>query len=210
MSQSTETPSRASSPDDSPGADSLDTRIAEVELAIKRSQEELANLRKQRPAEEVKNYTLTGVGGTKVSLSEMFGERDDLILIHNMGRSCSYCTLWADEFNGVLAHLESRAAFVVTSPDTADVQAEFAKGRGWGFQMYSTEGTDFARDLGFHADTGDQPGPWPGVSTFRREEGRVVRVASSFFGPGDTYCGVWHLLALLRDGADGWGPKFEY
>ena len=76
--------------------------------------------------------------------------------------------------------------------------------------MVSTEGTDFARDLGFYADEGKHPGPWPGVSTFYREEDRVVRTASSFFGPGDAYSGIWHLFALLRDGVDGWSPKFDY
>ena len=31
------------------------------------------------------------------------------------------------------------------------------------------------------------------------------------FGPGDPYCGVWHLFALLGDsmGPD-WQPKFSY
>lgn len=29
-------------------------------------------------------------------LSALFGERDELIVIHNMGSKCAYCTLWAD------------------------------------------------------------------------------------------------------------------
>ena len=188
----------------------LDEQIADAELALKRAQQELTSLRAKRPPEEVKDYVLTGAAGAKISLGEMFGDRDDLIVIHNMGRSCPSCTLWADEFNGVLDHLQDRAAFVVSSPDSPEVQAEFAAGRGWRFDMVSTQGTDFARDLGFFADEGDLPGPWPGVSSFRREEGRIVRVASAFFGPGDPYCGVWHLLALLHGGVDGWEPKFHY
>jgi predicted dithiol-disulfide oxidoreductase (DUF899 family) len=192
------------------GSATLDRRINDAELALKAAHEELTRLRAERPAEEVKDYILTGKGGVKVSLGELFGETDDLIVIHNMGRSCPFCTLWADEFNGVLGHLQNRASFVVSSPDSAEVQAEFAAQRGWGFEMISTEGTDFARDLGFFADEGDRPGPWPGVSTFRREEGRIVRIASAFFGPGDPYCGVWHLLALLQGGAGDWKPKFDY
>ena len=39
-----------------------------------------------------------------------------------MGRGCSYCTLWADGFNGLRHHFEDRAAFVVVSPDTPEQQ----------------------------------------------------------------------------------------
>ncbi len=38
--------------------------------------------------EEVKDYSLTDSRGGKVALSDLFGEKDDIILIHNMGRSC--------------------------------------------------------------------------------------------------------------------------
>jgi predicted dithiol-disulfide oxidoreductase (DUF899 family) len=62
-----------------------------------------------------------------VQLSDLFGEHEDLIVIHNMGVSCPYCTLWADGFNGLIRHLEDRAAFVMVSPDPPDIQKEFAK-----------------------------------------------------------------------------------
>ena len=141
----------------------------------------------------------------------MFGNRTDLIVVHNMGRSCPFCTLWADEFNGVLAHLEDRAPFVVTSPDSPESQAQFAISRGWNFKMYSTEGTRFAEEMGFYDSEGARAGFMPGVSTFSRDaDGGITRVASSFFGPGDPYCGVWHVMALLKDGVDDWAPKFEY
>ena len=51
----------------------------------------------------------------------------------------------------------------------------------------------------------------PGVSVFRKKaDGRIVRVAKDLFGPGDLYCGVWHLFDLLPDGPAGWDPLFEY
>ena len=65
-------------------------------------------------------------------LSDLFGSKDALFVIHNMGVSCPYCTLWADGFNGIYAHVADRAAFVVCSPDT---QSRFAAGRGWRFPM---------------------------------------------------------------------------
>jgi predicted dithiol-disulfide oxidoreductase (DUF899 family) len=79
--------------------------------------------------EEVRDYEFSTPKG-KRKLSDLFGESDELILIHNMGRRCSYCTMWADGFNGVYHHLTDRASFVVTSPDPPAVQKEFAEGRG--------------------------------------------------------------------------------
>ena len=64
--------------------------------------------------EEVADYDFATPQGT-VSLSALFGDKPDLIVIHNMGASCAYCTLWADGFNGVYDHLANRAGFVVSS-----------------------------------------------------------------------------------------------
>ena len=66
--------------------------------------------------QEVEDYAFQTPAGT-VRLSQLFGDREHLIVIHNMGSSCPACTLWADGFNGIHHHLTSRAAFVVSSPD---------------------------------------------------------------------------------------------
>ena len=50
------------------------------------------------------------------TLSALFDGRDDLIVIHNMGSKCAYCTMWADGYNGLYPHLKQRAAFVVAKP----------------------------------------------------------------------------------------------
>ena len=141
----------------------------------------------------------------EVALRDLFGERDDLIVVHNMGAKCAYCTLWADGFNGVLPHLQNRAAFVVASPDPVDAQQTFAQSRGWNFRMVSDQ-DGFAEAMGYR--NGDMV--MPGFSTFRREGDRVRRVGHSPFGPGDQYCGVWHLFEMLDQGTDGWQPKFTY
>src|SRR5262249_37920202 len=77
--------------------------------------------------EPVEDYAFTRADGESVRLSGLFGGKDTLIVIHNMGRSCPYCTLWADGFNGVYAHLSNRAAFVLSSPDKPDEQRQFAE-----------------------------------------------------------------------------------
>jgi predicted dithiol-disulfide oxidoreductase (DUF899 family) len=128
-------------------------------------------------------------------LSSLFGDHKDMIFVHNMGRNCSYCTMWADGFNGIFSHILKRAAFILVSPDPADVQAEFAQSRGWKFPMYSAAGTELVKELGFQSESGDY---WPGASVLHRnEDGSLVRVNKTFFGPGDFFCSVWHFFDMI-------------
>lgn len=156
--------------------------------------------------EEVRDYEFATSQGS-VQLSALFGDKSDLIVIHNMGASCAYCTLWADGYNGIYDHLSSRAAFVVASPDRPDVQKKFAAGRGWRFPMVSHASTTFAADMGFRAPSG---GWLPGLTAFRRERARILRVSDAGCGPGDDFCALWHIFDLLQDGAAGWQPRYQY
>src|SRR5208282_3588137 len=105
--------------------------IQKLEKSIRVAKDKLAKLRRRAAAQPVADYVFTGSLGERLSLSEAFGDRDELIVVHNMGRSCPYCTMWADGFNGLLPHLENRAAFAVVSPDRPKGQKAFAAKRGW-------------------------------------------------------------------------------
>jgi predicted dithiol-disulfide oxidoreductase (DUF899 family) len=156
--------------------------------------------------EEVPDYAFATAQGT-VRLSALFGDRPDLVVIHNMGSSCVHCTLWADGFNGIYDHLASRAGFVVSSPDRPDAQKKFAASRGWRFPMVSHADTTFAADMGYRAARG---GWLPGVTVFRKDENRLLRVSDAAAAPGDDFCAVWHIFDLLPEGAAGWQPKYHY
>ena len=178
---------------------------------------EIRALQAKAPRQEVADYVLAGWDGP-VLLSELFGDRRDLILIHNMGTGCSSCTMWADGFNGVYDHLASRAAFVVASPNPVAAQKQFAKSRGWRFPMVSYEGSQFAEDMRFRrrgldgcyaAD--EAMGGWnPGVSVFRRENGRIWRLSEADFGPWDSFCLVYHLFDLVPGLEPHWAPRYRY
>lgn len=155
--------------------------------------------------EPVSDYRFSAASGP-VTLSELFGGKRELFVIHNMGKSCAYCTLWADGFNGVLPHLQDRAAFVVSSPDSPEVQREFAAARGWRFPMVSHQGTSFAEDMGYRREGRFAPG----VSVFRRQEDGIVRLSDTGLGPDDEFCVVWSFLDLLGEGTGDWRPRFAY
>lgn len=180
--------------------------------ALNRYREQIGELRKKMRAlqetiepQEVEDYGLQGPDG-EVRLSSLFGNKDHLFVIHNMGAACPYCTLWADGLNGILPHLENRAAVVVCSPDSPEQQHEFAQSRSWGFRMLSYQGNRFAEDMGYRSEQGCMPG----VSAFARRNGKVMRVSDTGFGPGDDFCAMWHLVDLIPEGAAGWEPRYSY
>jgi predicted dithiol-disulfide oxidoreductase (DUF899 family) len=156
---------------------------------------------------EVEDYTLHVLAGP-TRLSAMFDGGRDLFIVHNMGVGCANCTLWADGFNGVYPHIASRAAFFVCTPDPPQVQAEFARKRGWVFPMVSHAGTGFAADMGLV----DSAGRFiAGVSAFQKDGKKIMRVSATNIQPGDLNSSpIWHLLAMLPEGADGWMPKMGY
>ena len=184
----------------------LRKKIAKLESGLGSQNEKLAALKRRLPPELVKDYFLSGPDG-KVRLSELFRGKRDLVVIHNMGRSCRYCTMWADGFNGLRHHLASRAGFAVVSPDAVRTQQQFAKNRGWEFPFYSGKGSTFIKDMGFLPRPGE---PMPGVSTYRRKGAKIYRIASAPFGPFDQFCATWPLFALLDGGVGDWAPKFRY
>jgi predicted dithiol-disulfide oxidoreductase (DUF899 family) len=157
--------------------------------------------------EPVDNYEFVTNDGA-VRLSQLFGDKDTLITIHNMGTSCPACTMWADGYNGLVPHLQSRVAFVMTTPDDPQTQADFARSRGWGFRMVSHQGSDFALDMGYRNP--DTLGWRPGISVFRKKDGRIVRVSDQQLGPGDDFCSVYHFLDMVPEGWADFRPRFTY
>ena len=171
---------------------------------LRKISEEIAELRKKyikisskQAKMDINDYVLKDTDGKEVKLSEMFGDKENLILIHNMGKACSYCTLWADGFSGEAYYIEKKAAFVLVSPDAPEVQKEFAASRGWKFRTYSAAGTTFIADMGYYTEA---EGYWPGVSVFHKDaEGKITRISKDYFGPGDFYSAPWHFFDLLPE-----------
>ncbi|MCC6573782.1 MAG: DUF899 family protein [Planctomycetes bacterium] len=177
--------------------------VGKLQDQINKLHEKIAGIRAKQPRKAVQDYALTAPNGKKVKLSQMFGKHDKLVVIHNMGFSCPMCTLWADGFNAqrYFADQYGGVSMVVVSPDKPKAQAAGIKKRGWTIPLYSSEGSTFTDDMGF---LGKPPakwtGPLPGVSTFVKGKGGAVELyAQDGFGPGDPYCGVFHLYRLLPE-----------
>lgn len=180
-------------------------RLKEYRREIAATRTKMRALQKDMPPEPVGDYVFQTIDG-EVCLAELFGGKEDLFVVHNMGASCPSCTLWADGYNGTYAQLADRAAFVVASPDPPAAQKKFAAARGWKFPMVSDPGKAFAAAMGY-AKNGS---PLPGVSVFKKRNGGVVRVSDARFNEYDDFCAFWHFIDLLPEGRDGWAPRVKH
>ncbi|WP_241657743.1 DUF899 family protein [Anaerobacillus alkaliphilus] len=176
----------------------IQAQIEALEQEILEKKRQLVELRKSVGERLVPNYEFVTSTNKQATLLGLFGDKDELFVIHNMGKGCSYCTMWADGFNGVYHHLAAKAGFVLASPDEPSVQEDFAAERKWQFPMISVKGNSFTSEVGFLKENQH----YPGVSTFRRDEqNNIYLCTQAYFGPGDDYCVPWHLFDLLPSGS---------
>lgn len=179
--------------------------IQQTEQQIAALIKKLNELRREHCGDAVHNYTFNTLDG-EVPLLDLFADHKRLLLIHNMGQGCRYCTLWADGFNGLLSHLESAMSVVLVSKDAPDVQREFANSRGWRFRLASHGGGDYIREQSVAPGEDNTPG----AVVYEREGDTIFRRNSCVFGPGDIYCSMWSLLGLAGLGEGDWTPQFNY
>tara|TARA_R110000850_G_scaffold60524_1_gene138825 strand:- start:28 stop:663 length:636 start_codon:yes stop_codon:yes gene_type:complete len=196
----------------SDGETTTSESIHELEDKIVELSAKLRNLKKRETTELSRDYLFSTPTGD-VSLSDLFGDKQDLIIIQNMGHDCPYCTIYADGINGVLHHLEDRCAVALLSPDPVEKQTEFAASRGWKFRMVSSaeHGDDYSKDMGHWSEMEDgTSGVWPAFSGFRRDGESISRTGHSSFCPGDEFCVAFPLMQALKDSVGGWEPKYRY
>lgn len=179
--------------------------ITRLEQQISELIKELNQLRRASQGAEVPDYKFSTLEG-ETTLLDLFGDRDKLLVIHNMGQGCRYCTLWADGFNGFLPHLESVMSVVLVSKDPPETQRRFAISRGWRFRLASHGGGEYIREQ----TTMEVSDNMPGAVIYERQGDTILRKNDCVFGPGDLYCSMWSLLGLAGLGEEDWTPQFTY
>ncbi len=181
-----------------PEITALETQICELTA-------KLNQLRSQNETTEIKNYAFETLNGA-TTLLDLFGTQETLLVIHNMGQGCRYCTLWADGLNGFVPHLESTMALVLVSKDAPDVQRRFANSRGWRFNLASHGGGEYIHEQTVMEGSNNVPG----AVVYQRKGDTIYRKNSCVFGPGDLYCPMWILLGMAGLGEKQWTPQYKY
>lgn len=128
------------------------TAFLTKEKEFTRLRDELSRQRRELPWEAVnKEYVFESPQG-KQTLPELFDGRSQLIVYHFMfGPSweagCPHCSFWADNFNGVVVHLNQRdATMIAVSRAPYSKLAAYEKRMGWNFKWVSSSETDFNFD----------------------------------------------------------------
>jgi predicted dithiol-disulfide oxidoreductase (DUF899 family) len=176
-----------------------------------------------------KEYVFEGPNG-KETLSELFDGRSQLIVYHFMfdpswEAGCPSCSFWADNFNGIIVHLNQRdVTMIAVSRAPYNKLADYEKRMGWNFKWVSSYDTDFnfdynvsfrseetARKEGMYNFTIQDPlsPEREGVSVFYKDPaGRIFHTYSAYARGIDMLNVAYHYLDLVPKGRDEAGHEF--
>jgi len=172
------------------------------EKQLTRLADKLSKERRALPWEAVtKDYVFEGPNGSE-TLAQLFDGRSQLVVYHFMfgpdwPAGCPHCSRWADNFNGIIAHLNQRdVTMVAVSRAPYAKLAAYRQRMGWSFKWVSSFGSDFNFDFNvsftpeemakkkafynYKMQNPDAP-EREGVSVFARDaRGNVYRTYSTF------------------------------
>jgi len=199
------------------------------EKEFTRQRDEISRLRRALPWEKVeKNYELEGPTG-KVSLSDLFGSRSQLVIYHFMlgpgwKEGCPSCSYISDHFDGMTIHLANRdvTLAVVSRAPSSEIEA-FKQRMGWKFRWVSSNASDFNFDYQVSV-TPEEVGKKqvyynyemmefpaedrPGLSVFAKDaSGAIFHTYSSYARGLDILVGAYNFLDLVPKGRDEAGLK---
>lgn len=199
------------------------------EKELTRARDALNRERRALPWVKVeKTYAFETLDGRE-TLTELFGDRSQLIVNHFMlgpgwGEGCLGCSFGADHLDAALVHLAQKdVAFVAVSrAPLAEIEV-YRKRMGWRFKWVSSYGSDFNYDFNVSftpaqlaAKRGEynyqtiDPGidELPGDSVFARDDaGAIYHTYSQFGRGGEEILGTYMLLDITPKGRDENGPR---
>ena len=194
------------------------------EKEFNKLRDELSAQRRQLPWVKVdESYLFQSNEGEK-SLSALFGDNRQLIVYHFMfgpdwKEGCPSCSFWADNFNGVIVHLNHRDANLVAVAKAPLEKLNAYKERmGWEFEWVSSQGSTFNEDYNVsfsqaELDQGEvfynfkMSKPFsseaPGISVFiKDDDGSIYHTYSTYSRGLDMLNGAYHYMDLLPKGRD--------
>ena len=194
------------------------------EKEFTRLRDQLSQARRDLPwARVTKQYAFEGPEG-KQTLAQLFAGRSQLIVYHFMfgpdwEAGCKSCSFWADNFNGIVPHLNQRdVTFVAISRAPLPKLQAFATRLRWSFKWLSSYGSDFNYDYDVSFTPEDLAGgsaiynyaanrmsmpELPGISVFYKDpDGNVYHTYSCYARGLDMLNTAYHYLDLVPKGRD--------
>jgi predicted dithiol-disulfide oxidoreductase (DUF899 family) len=189
-----------------------------------RLRDQLSSERRALPWERVdKQYVFDGSAGAE-TLADLFAGRGQLIVYHFMfapewEAGCRGCSFWADNFNGIIPHLNERdvSLAAVSRAPLVKLQA-FAARMDWNFKWLSAANSDFNYDyqVSFkpedvahgtavynYARYQESMTDMPGFSVFFKDQaGGIFHTYSTYARGLDPMNVAYQLLDLVPKGRD--------
>ena len=193
------------------------------EIELRRKQEHVASLRRNLPAggEVPSDYHFVAEGGADVTLSDLFGDHDTLVVYSYMfgpqrEAPCPMCTSLMGGFDHKIADIRQRIAIAFTARSPIDRLMAAKRSRGWSdLPVYSDVTGDYTRAY-VSADDVDMPA----YNVFVRRDGEIRHFWSEEIGgdmadPGQDPRGLemdplWLVLDTIPEGRGDWYPKLTY
>jgi predicted dithiol-disulfide oxidoreductase (DUF899 family) len=193
------------------------------EKEFTRLRDELSRERRELPWELVKKEYVFETDQGRETLAGLFGKHTQLIVYHFMYApeweiGCRSCSFWADNFNGIVPHLNARdvALVAVSRAPLQKLQAQ-ARRFGWTFKWVSSLGNDFNFDynVSFAPESPERGAVFynyspqklggtemPGISAFFRDGDQVYHSYSTYARGLDMLNGAYHYLDIAPKGRD--------
>lgn len=185
------------------------------EKEFTRRRDDLNRERRDLPWEIVtKQYTFEGPEG-KQSLPELFDGRSQLVVYHFMfepewDAGCKHCSFWADNFNGIVVHVNHRdATFIAVSRAPHAKLDRYKRRMGWSFKWVSSFGSDFNFDYGV-SFTPEQLASQEALYNYGTQKpGHAEREGASVFYQ-DAAGKVFHTYSTYGRGIDMLNTAYHY
>lgn len=207
-------------------------KLLAEEKALTRARDRLSQQRRELPWVRIdKPYRFDSPEGRR-TLGELFAGRSQLVVYHFMFDpswevGCKSCSFWADNFDGIVVHLNQRdVSFVAASRAPLSRIEPFKRRMGWRFPWVSSAPSDFNYDyrVSFtpeeraRGDIDYNYGPQqikdperPGISVFYKNgAGEIFHTYSCYARGLDMMNTAYHYLDLVPKGRDEDGlPHFS-
>ena len=195
------------------------------EIELRRHHERVAALRRDLPlgGEVPHEYRFAAENGDDVTLADLFGDHDTLIVYSYMfgperDAPCPMCTSLMGGMDHKIADIRQRVAIAFTARSPIERLVEAKAARGWrDLPVYSDGDGDFTRDY-VSADDADIPA----YNVFTRRNGEIRHfwsdeITGDMADPGQDPRGavemdpLWLLLDTTPEGRGAdWYPKLTY
>jgi predicted dithiol-disulfide oxidoreductase (DUF899 family) len=207
------------------------TALLAAEKDFTRRRDDLSRLRRELPWEKVDTEYVFDAPSGEVTLPDLFGSRSQLIVYHFMfspewDEGCPSCSFWADNYDGIVPHLQNRdVSLVAISRAPLEKLEAYQRRMGWSFKWLSSLGNEFNRDFGASfteedlkqggdnynfATTRFSGGEAPGASVFTRgDDGGIYRTYSCYARGLDMLNGAYHHLDLVPKGRNEQGLPYS-